>query len=899
VSELHGREPAAPSASGPAAPPRSRPAAPSASRPAAPSASRPAVRPASRPAARPTSRPRAPSASRHAVPAASRPWHVAVGALAAGLALSQAGASLAIAAAAAVLACFAWLRAPRLAVVAAALLLAGSAVGDARLRALDHATTLIGDGRAMSAHAHLLTRPRPSAFGASAEARLTTGSLAGARVLLRFADRGAHAPLPHGTSIGAELALAGRLRRPVKDPDATFDFAAHLRRRGIAGELLVDRVRVTGGRRGGIAGALDRLRGRAERAVSAGLPEPDAALALGMVLGEDEQIDSATRDDWRDSGLSHLLAVSGQNVMLLMALAFPLLVAAGLGPRGRGVALLCLVAVYVPLAGAGPSLQRAGVMGAAGIAAMTLSRPSSRWYALLLAAAVTLSLNPRACGDPGWQLSFVAVAGILVAGRPLAASLRRIAEELTGPPSRARRSALARAVVDGLCEGIAITVAATLATAPLLAHHFGSVPLAGLPANLLALPAVAPAMWLGMVKAALGLAAPLLPASGQLAEALGPITRLPIDYLDGLAERCATLPGGRLELPLGSAPAVVAAYAAMTALAYGPRLARQAAATRRARGEAGAGRACGSLPDAWRARFSRVGALQLAAAWRRRPRALRVGTGALAATVLVLGGSAWLATPAPPDTLTVRFLDIGQGDATLIQDGAGAAALFDGGPPEARVYRQLRAAGVHRLDLMVATHQSRDHQGGLHEVIDHIPASLLLENSDGTTDRDFRRLIREAEARGIRHLPAREGQVLRVGGLRIEILSPAPLPPDAPAPEDPNPRGVAAIVSAGDFDLWLSADAESDAILPLALRPVEAMKVSHHGSADPGLPEVLKRLQPQVAAIEVGADNSYGHPTTETLAALHAAVPRVYRTDRDGTVTLTVRDGHMDVTTEH
>jgi competence protein ComEC len=82
------------------------------------------------------------------------------------------------------------------------------------------------------------------------------------------------------------------------------------------------------------------------------------------------------------------------------------------------------------------------------------------------------------------------------------------------------------------------------------------------------------------------------------------------------------------------------------------------------------------------------------------------------------------------------------------------------------------------------------------------------------------------------------------------------------------------------------------------LRPVEAMKVSHHGSADSGLPEVLERLRPSVAAIEVGAGNSYGHPTPATLGALHAAVPHVYRTDRDGTVTLTVRDGHMDVETE-
>jgi competence protein ComEC len=827
----------------------------------------------------PAARPPASPAGRPAPLLVRRPWHVAVGSLAAGLALAQADAPLVLATAAGALACLAWLRAPGPAVIAAALVLGGSAVGDARLRALDHASAQIDDGRAIRAHAHLLTRARPSAFGATAEARLTTGRLAGARVLLRL-----DAPLAPRTAVGAELALAGRLRRPLEDPDSTFDFAAHLRRLGISGELIVDRVRATGRQRRGVAGGLDRLRGRAERAVSAGLPEKDAALALGMVLGEDEQIDTATRDDWRDAGLSHLLAVSGQNVMLLMALALPMLAAAGLGPRGRGLALLSLVALYVPLAGAGPSLQRAGVMGAAGIAAMTLSRPSSRWYSLVLAAAVTLVLNPRACTDPGWQLSFVAVAGILVAGRPLAARLRRIAEELAGPRSRAGRlPVLARAVVEGLCEGIAVTVAATLATAPLLAYHFGSVPLAGLPANLLALPAVAPAMWLGMVKAALGLAAPLLPGADRLAEALGPLTHIPIAYLDGLAERCATLPGGRLELPLSSAPAVVSAYAAMAALTFGPRLARRA----------GTGSRSGQV------RSSRPGALEFAAAWRRSPRSLRAGASALLAVLLVLGAGAVLATPAPPDALTVSFLDIGQGDATLIQDGTGAAALFDGGPPEARVYRQLRSAGVRRLDLMVATHQSRDHQGGLHEVLERIPTSLLLENSDGTTDRDFRRLLTEAESRGVRHAAARAGQVLEVGRLRIEILSPAPLPPGAPPPEDPNPRGVAAIVSAGDFDLWLSADAESDAILPLPLRPVEAMKVSHHGSADPGLPEVLERLGPQVAAIEVGAGNSYGHPTPETLAALRAAVPHIYRTDRDGTVTLTVRDGRVVVTTEH
>jgi competence protein ComEC len=172
---------------------------------------------------------------------------------------------------------------------------------------------------------------------------------------------------------------------------------------------------------------------------------------------------------------------------------------------------------------------------------------------------------------------------------------------------------------------------------------------------------------------------------------------------------------------------------------------------------------------------------------------------------------------------------------------------------------------------------------------------MLLENSDGTHDPDFHRLLAEADSHGVRHVAARAGQVVNVGRLRIQVLSPAPLPPGAPPPEDPNPRGVAAIVSEGSFDLWLSADAESEAILPLPLRPVEAMKVSHHGSSDPGLPQVLRRLRPQVAAIEVGAGNSYGHPAPSTTAALEAAVPHVYRTDRDGTVRLSVDGGAIHV----
>ena len=125
---------------------------------------------------------------------------------------------------------------------------------------------------------------------------------------------------------------------------------------------------------------------RAETALGRGMPEREAALARGFVLGEDDRIDPRTRDDFQRSNLAHLLAVSGENVILLCVLAWPLLALLGLPLRARLIGALCLIAIYVPVTGAGPSIQRAGVMGAAGLIAALADRPRSRWYAVLLAA---------------------------------------------------------------------------------------------------------------------------------------------------------------------------------------------------------------------------------------------------------------------------------------------------------------------------------------------------------------------------------------------------------------------------------------------------------------------------------------------------------------------------------
>src|SRR4051794_4695033 len=193
-----------------------------------------------------------------------------------------------------------------------------------------------------------------------------------------------------------------------------------------------------------------QIRETAAEGLGRGMPPREAELARGFVLGEDDRIDEATKEDFRRSGLSHLLAVSGENVTLLALLAMPVLGLLGIPPRERLLRGLGLVAGYVPVAGAGPSIQRAGVMGAVGVLATLGGRRSSRLYALALAAVATLGVDPAVAANIGWQLSFAAVLGILLLARPLRRAI--VARLGLGPWRRA------------LAEGLAVTVAATLVT---------------------------------------------------------------------------------------------------------------------------------------------------------------------------------------------------------------------------------------------------------------------------------------------------------------------------------------------------------------------------------------------------------------------------------------------------
>jgi competence protein ComEC len=596
----------------------------------------------------------------------------------------------------------------------------------------------------------------------------------------------------------------------------------------------------------------DEIRDRAEDGLGRGMPAREAELARGFALGEDERIDAGTVEDFRRAGLSHLLAVSGQNVALLALLAMPLLAAFGIPLRTRLVWILAAIVVYVPLAGAGPSILRAGVMGGISVLATLAGRRSSRLYALALAAVVTLALDPGIGADVGWQLSFAAVLGILAIAAPLRAALAsRIG-------ARGWRGALA--------EGAAVTVAATLATAPLIAFHFESISTTTLFANLLALPAVAPAMWLGMLTA-VAAQVPGFPVA-----VLNAISAPLLAYIAQVAAWCGRPSWAYLHVGLDVTGLIASYLALAVAVIAAPRLWRwrRLAALRGSRVPA----ADGPKTDPYRHESARRRAF-----W-------RVGTASAAGLVVFVlvwaGGRAGAGAAGPAGGLRVSVLDVGQGDAILFQPARAPALLIDGGPPGDGLEAKLHAAGVQRLGVAVVTHEQSDHAGGIEELLGRFPIERLAYA------RLSRRLRGEAEAAGAEPERIAKGASLRLGRLQVEVLWPPPELLTTPlSGADPNTQALVLLARWGDFSMLLTADAEAEAV-PLDPGSVDVLKVAHHGSEDAGLDALLDRIAPRLAVISVGAENSYGHPTAATLATLAAHRVPILRTDQDGTIVLDV-----------
>ncbi|MDQ3491994.1 MAG: ComEC/Rec2 family competence protein, partial [Chloroflexota bacterium] len=543
--------------------------------------------------------------------------------------------------------------------------------------------------------------------------------------------------------------------------------------------------------------------------------------------------------------------------------------------------LLAIVS-YTMLAGASPSVVRAAVMGSICLLARESGRRGGAAGALGSAAFGMIVADPAIVEDVGFRLSVAATAGLLAWGAPLSTWLR---DRL---PARAP---------NWLVESLGVSLAAQAATLPLVLLHFGRVSLVSPLANLVVAPIVAPVMLASL----LGMVAGLLMVWGIPALLVAPVVlgaSLLLGAMIAVGSIAATLPLASLELPAPAGP-VAAAAMTLSLLVAGtmPGRALWRGLTGSRRGRRASSRAGGVAQTRPKA----------GVAAGRAGRRATVVLAAAGLALLIAAGS--LATGQADGRLRVTVLDVGQGDAVLVEGPRGARMLVDGGPDPDRLLALLDEripAWDRRLDLAVLTHPHEDHAAGLALLLERYRVPVVAEPGmigAGPGDRALREALSGSP---IRRVLLAAGDSLSLDGVAISVLWPRPGEVPLRAPDEGrsiNNVSVVLDIRYGERRMLLTGDMEED-IDPQLLRdglsangPIDVLKVAHHGSRSATTPELLGALRPRVALVSAGADNPYGHPAPATIERLESFGARVARTDRDGSLEVSTDGRDLRITT--
>ncbi|WP_239146047.1 ComEC/Rec2 family competence protein [Actinoplanes couchii] len=556
------------------------------------------------------------------------------------------------------------------------------------------------------------------------------------------------------------------------------------------------------------------------------LPDDSGGLLPGLVVGDTSRLDPGLEEDFRTTGMTHLTAVSGTNVAIVVGVVLFVVRRAGAGPVL--CAVLCAVALagFVILARPSPSVIRAAAMGAIGLLGLATGRPRAAVPALAAGAAVLLIADPELASDPGFALSVLATAGLLLIAPVWRDGLRR------------------RGCPAGVAEALAVPAAAQIACGPVVAAISGTVSLVAMPANLVAVPAIAPATLFGVTAAVLS---PVWPAAAEFAAWIG---HWPTEWLVLIAHLGARVPAGALPWPGGAFGGVLLALLTVAFLCAARR-----AIVRRLATVVALGAILGALP-------------------------------------VRLLASGW-----PPPGWLVVACAVGQGDAVVLPAGSGRAVVVDAGPEPNAIDHCLRRLGIRHVAILVVSHFHADHIGGVAGVFRDRAVGAVI-GPDWPEPAGGRAAVETAAGgAGIALRTVGPGWVWTVGDLRLEVLG--PITPMRGTNSDPNNNSLIVRATLGGRSVLLLGDAETEEQEELVtafgagLRS-DVLKVAHHGSALQA-PELFDAVDPAVALVSVGRDNDYGHPNPVLLARIARGGARVLRTDEAGDVAAIVVDDGLAV----
>lgn len=621
--------------------------------------------------------------------------------------------------------------------------------------------------------------------------------------------------------------------------------AERQRLRGITGNAVTRSLTVV--RRGGL---VEQIRARVGDDIERVVPAPAGGLAAAITVGLRERVDERLADAFTATGLGHVVALSGWNVAIVMSVVDRLL--RRLPTRRRRPLLIAAALVFGVFAGASASVIRASFMAAATLVAAAGGRRGSGAAALAHAVTSLLLINPAICADAGFRLSALATAGLLAKGTAWSVAAERLERHL---PERTRPAWRL------VCGDIAVSLAAQAATLGVVVALFGRIALWSIPLTLAIAPLIAPATGAAVLAAIGGEAAAVHhPLLDLVAWLLGlPATAL-FRAAAWIATAGATLPAGGLAVSREHAAVVGGAIALLGAWLL----------LRRSR-----------LP-ATDPEERQAGARQAA------PRLL-----ALALGVIFVASSAASARAANPrNALRIAILDVGQGDAVLVEIGA-RRMLIDGGPNPSRLAAELDRLVPpwdRRIDLLVASHPHEDHLAGLPPLLDRYRIGTVVSAEDrggGPASTVWQALLSSS---GKRHRVVHAGDAILLDAARLTVLW-----PDrdalATAPSDDgralNNRSIVMLLEVPGFSALLTGDIEEglDRLIAARLKaPVDFLKAPHHGSATSSSETLVSAAAARFSAVSAGKGNPYGHPSRGTLFRLAALGGAVDRTDTGGTI---------------
>ena len=655
-------------------------------------------------------------------------------------------------------------------------------------------------------------------------------------------------------SYGDVLLVTGTPETPPQLDD--FDYKGYLAHQGIYSTMLYPKIEILD--RGKGATPLQwvySFRNRLSQTLATILPEPQASLAQGITLGIRGNIPSSVKTDFSRSGTAHLLAISGLHLSIIAGILLSL----GIWLFGKRRYLyiwlaLGIIWLYALITGMHPPVVRGAIMASLFLTAELLGRQRSAFTALAFAAAVMIGISPQILGDASFQLSFLAMSGLIFIFPPLQSLGRRAVKATLGEDGAAVTTA------NIITDSFSVTLGAIIAVWPLIAYYFGIISFVAPLATFFALPALPGIIITGALGGVLGFIA--LP----IAQVVGWLAWLFLSYMLLVVSGFAALPLSSLEVASIEGNLIWIYYLGLALILWLSRQRRAVSTLTSVKsGVNKISNFTSNLPKKW------------------------VIPPLLVIAILV----SFTAATMPDDRLHLSVLDVGEGDAILIQTTAHQDILVDGGPSPQAIGLELGKKlpfWDRTIELMVLTHPHSDHLTGLVEVLRRYKVKQVLSpnlDDDSSTYNEWLKLIKE---KNIEHTIAQAGQKIDLGeGAVIKVLNPKRLLLTGTGSDIDN-NGVVLRVNMDEISFLLTADIWREAEFELITRRADlnstVLKVGHHGSDTSTTPEFLAAVNPRLAVISAGADNRHGHPSPEVMERLREKLgsENIYRTDEQGTI---------------